>query len=423
MTLRTRKPSGAVPWPCLLIEGGEGAGKSFLAAQLTASQRVGKSYWLEIGSEGTADEYGAIPGVRYELIVHDGTWTDITGQIAEVKTEAQNAADAGEPPTVLVIDTMTAEWEMLGDWADNRARARENRKRARSNQALVADDSAVTVGMDLWNDAKSRHRRLMSHLLMFPGIVVLLARAGEVAKVENGRPVENQRDYKVRGEKDLAFDATAWVRLDRSAPPRIVKLRSVHSGVRPGRDKPKEVKDLSLDWLVFDYMKCDPRTARVRDLVHLKPGSDDPHTEEIAGLRARVLGAGNEDDLRTIWDEIKTADLGSAATNDGDDLSPTTLAKLATDKLANVRERSRLMASQSQMRRIFALLKKRGIGEDGRLAAASMALGRDIASFKHLSADDASRLIVRLEQADEEAPRSDEPPADEQQPTSTEGDQ
>lgn len=241
---------------------------------------------------------------------------------------------------MLVIDTMTAEWEMLSEWADNRARARENGKRANSKRAPVPADAAVTIGMDLWNDAKSRHRKLMNHLLMFPGIVVMLARGAEVAKVENGRPVENQRDYKVRGEKDLAFDATAWVRLDRAAAPQVMKLRSVHAGIRPGHDEPKVVKNLSLDWLVFDYMKCDPKTARVRDLVELKPGSDDPDTEEINAFRDQILKATDEDALKAVWAEIKDADLGPAATTDGDEVTPTTLAKLVTDRLTNLREKT-----------------------------------------------------------------------------------
>jgi recombination protein RecT len=78
--------------------------------------------------------------------------------------------------------------------------------------------------------------------------------------------------------------------------------------------------------------------------------------------------------------------------------------------------------SQTQMRRIFALLKKRGIGEDGRLAAASMALDRDVVSFKDLTANDASKLITRLEQAgaDLGAPAPDTTP---QSDDDTQGDQ
>lgn len=337
-TLKTRKPSGAVPWPCLLLEGGEGSGRSWMAAQLTASERVGRSVWLELGSEGSADEYGAIPGVRYELLLHDGTWQSILEQVTAVRDEARKDHDAGKPPVVLVIDTMTAEWELLSDWADNRARARETYKRQKANRPQLGADADVTIGMDLWNDAKARHRKLMTLLLTFPGIVVLLARGAEVAKVEGGKPVEGRRDYKVRGEKDLAYDATAWIRLDRVDPPMLVKLRSVHAGIRPGHDRPREVPELSLDWLIFDHMRCDPKRAMARDLVELKPGSEHPDAATVTGIRDRVLETHEATALKALWDEAKEQSVGDAETTDGGD-EPTTLKQLITDRLNNIRER------------------------------------------------------------------------------------
>jgi hypothetical protein len=425
MTLRTRKPTGAVPWPCLLIEGSEGSGKSYMAALLTASDRVGNSYWLEIGSEGTADEYGAIPGARYELIVHNGTWTDIMGQIEEVKIQARNALDAGEPPTVLIIDTMTAEWEMLTDWADNRARERENRKRANSNRGPVADDTGVTIGMDLWNDAKSRHRRLMNTLLTFPGIVVLLARAGEVAKVENGRPVENQRDYKVRGEKDLAYDATGWIRLDRIVAPQLIKLRSVHSGIRPGHDKPKEVKSLSLEWLIFDYMKCDPGSARVRDLVELKPGSDDPRADEVAEYRTRALASGlSTKELVALHAEVKKFGLLGAPVLD-DQQKPTSLGDLIVMRGHAARDREQNVATsngvtkkgtaaassgakdprETKIAHLFVILKNGEITSDEqRHQISSRVLQRKITTWKELTLEDATVLVETLEPLAKQGP-------------------
>jgi phage recombination protein Bet len=55
---------------------------------------------------------------------------------------------------------------------------------------------------------------------------------------------------------------------------------------------------------------------------------------------------------------------------------------------------------QTQMRRLFALLKDRGIENlDKRLAFAAATLERDdLTSFKQLTADDASQLITQLEQ-------------------------
>ena len=58
-------------------------------------------------------------------------------------------------------------------------------------------------------------------------------------------------------------------------------------------------------------------------------------------------------------------------------------------------------AGRTQMKHIFALLDKVGIKSDeARHRAASHALDRDIATFKDLTADDASRFITRLEQAE-----------------------
>jgi hypothetical protein len=263
MTLNTRKPTGIVPWPLILVEGGEKCGKSFSCALLSASKKVGRTLWLD-WAEGAADEYGAIPGVRYEVIEHDGSWASIIGQVVAAKEEAQRAKDAGEPPVVLIIDSITAEWESLKDWASDRARTqRANREK------LQRDPGAeVTISMNLWNDAAARHRRLMTILMTFPGIVVITARAGEIAAVENGKPVEGRKSYRVEGHKSLAYDASCWVRLARDARPIVVGARSVHAGVRPGIDPPQALpSDWTLEWLVFDALKCNPATAHVRDLA------------------------------------------------------------------------------------------------------------------------------------------------------------
>ncbi|MFJ7724427.1 hypothetical protein ACIQYM_41155, partial [Rhodococcus erythropolis] len=100
--LKTRPPSGAVPWPLILIEGGEKAGKSWSIAELSASDKIGRTLWLDLG-EGAGDEYGAIPGARYELIEHDGTWASIMEQVKAARDEAQRAFEAKEKPVVLAV--------------------------------------------------------------------------------------------------------------------------------------------------------------------------------------------------------------------------------------------------------------------------------------------------------------------------------
>ena len=113
----------------------------------------------------------------------------------------------------------------------------------------------------------------MTILMTFPGVVIITARGGEVAAVEGGRPIEGRKSYRVEGHKSLAFDASCWVRLSRDAKPIVVGARSVHAGVRPGIDPVQALpSDWSLEWLIFDALKCNPATAHVRDLAEPETG-------------------------------------------------------------------------------------------------------------------------------------------------------
>lgn len=268
MALKTRKPTGAVPWPLILLEGGEKSGKSYAAAILSASPKVGRTAWLDL-NEGAADEYGAIPGARYEVIEHDGSWQSIAAAIADAKAEAKKDRDNGEKPFVLVIDSMTAEWDLLKAWAESRA------KKTDFNKAKLAKDpnAEISVSMNFWNDATSRHRRVMTMLMTFPGIVVMTARGKDVAALDGkGRPIEGTKEYRVEGNKNLAYDASCWVRMYRDKPAIVVGARSVHAGVRPGKDNPRSLHpDWTLEWLIFDVLKCNPDGAHVRDLAEMRP--------------------------------------------------------------------------------------------------------------------------------------------------------
>ena len=298
--LRTRKPTGVVPWPLVLIEGGEKGGKSWCAAEFSASSLVGTTYWLDV-DEGGADEYGAIPGVRYEVVEHDGSWPQIFEAVEAVYAEATRVAATQEPPVVLVIDSMTAVWTLLKDWAYSRAR-----KTKFNEQKLQADPNAeIDISMNFWNDSNARHRRLMDLLKTFPGIVVMIARGKETAALDaNGRPIPKQSDYKVEGQKDLAFEATAWVRMHRGEEPKIVGIRSVHYDtrelkvVKPGGDQ--KLRDFSLENLVFKIMKCDPNTAQPRNLQVLQ---SDEGKAQANNLRDCAVTAADREELRKLWGE------------------------------------------------------------------------------------------------------------------------
>lgn len=293
--LKTRRPTGAVPWPLVLIEGGEKAGKSWAAAVLSSSEKVGRTLWVD-WAEGAADEYGAIPGARFEVIEHDGTWMDILAQVKAARDVAQQAVDAGEKPVVLVIDSMTAEWDQLKEWVDGKARRRE-----KNRKALERDPEAeIQITTDLWNLATARHKELMRVLMRFPGIVVMTARGADQVAMENGQPT-TKRTWKVDGQKTLAFDASVWVRLNRGENPQIIGARSVHAGIIPGEDKAKTIPGLTLETLVFDVLKCDPKTAHVRDFESVQ--------DRVAELLDVIEVADSLDALKGLWHDAKAADV------------------------------------------------------------------------------------------------------------------
>ncbi|KZM68108.1 hypothetical protein [Nocardia terpenica] len=261
--IKTRRPTGAVPWPLILLEGEDKAGKSWAAAQFTAHEGLGERFWIDVG-EGAADEYYAIPGADYLVIEHDGTFDDILAQVRAVRRQAASVdvADGGKP-TLLVIDSMTNIWQQLKEWTHQRAQ----KSRSGQRQRAADPDAPVRAAPTFWNDTHARNQTLMDLLMTFPGIVVITARGKEVSAIgDDGNPIEGQREWKVEASKNIGFESTGWVRLRRTEPPTVVGVRSVHAGIRPGVDKPLVKPDFSLEWLIFDYMRCDPASAYVRDL-------------------------------------------------------------------------------------------------------------------------------------------------------------
>jgi AAA domain len=284
VTLTTRKPTGAVPWPLILIEGEEKAGKTWACAEFTASPRVGRCFWIDLG-EGAADEYGAIPGADYEIVEHDGSWGALYQNVVEIHAIAREALARGDKPVVLVIDTMTSEWDLLKDWTTDRA------KSSRSNRAkLECDPNAeIKISPNYWNDANARHRTLMRLLKTFPGIALMTAHGKPVASIgDDGQPVEGKKEHKVEAQKSLGADASCWLRLFREEPGIIVGGRSVHLQFRPG-DKPRALAaDWSLEAIVFDVLKCDPAKAHARALVDPKADAVTPEQIRDEALHPRT---------------------------------------------------------------------------------------------------------------------------------------
>lgn len=267
--LETRRPTGQVSWPVVLVEGGEGTGKSYAMAELTADPRVGRAFWFDLG-EGSADEFGAVGD--YEIVSIDGTWSDLLDQVYNVIEIADRAAAAGEPPVVVCIDSVSAIWDMCSGWAQAKA------ARSKRNSALLTanPDADIDVGPLVWTAARERWYSFFRPLKMAPLIAVMAAKAAETVAIENGRPVPGKTAYKIRGQKDLPYDVNAIVRLSVDAPPTVTKCRSPKWGIRPGVDEPKAIRDLSLGKLIFDGMGFDPAATQVPDQVELELVPDLP---------------------------------------------------------------------------------------------------------------------------------------------------
>lgn len=300
MVAKNRKPTGKPSWPRILLSGDAGGRKSWVAAELSADERLGGMFWLEVGDgEDTADEYGAIPGVRYDIIDHDGTWVDIYEQLCEHWTLAKQAEAAGELRIALAVDAMSGIHSMLHDMADTRARRKlAERLEAKGENPDLAwsSEREVTITTDLWNLIKKRHKQFMSKVLTWPGPVVLISRE-KVATVFDaaGNPT-SKKDWTLECRKDLHKQCTAWVRMNPGEVPLVKKLRSVRHGIMPDEDRAIARRDFTCANLVFEWVGCSPLESRAPDVRELDADQNMPDEEPAAqeAAKAALVAAKNE---------------------------------------------------------------------------------------------------------------------------------
>lgn len=232
--LRTRKPTGRVAWPLVVVAGAEKTGKSHLCAEFSASDVIGRTIWIPIG-ENDVDSFGALPGVRFEIAdQHDGTFRSI---LQEIRAAVAEPRGEDGKPNAIVIDSISVLWELLSDEANLIARSRAAEKAAKNQKPGPSADDDVVVGHALWNRAKDRWRLIIDTLRRHDGPVILCARLDEVTEFDpRGNPTRN-RTWKVKAERNLPYDATAVVQLRSYRRPTLTAVRSLVMPLGPDEDR------------------------------------------------------------------------------------------------------------------------------------------------------------------------------------------
>ena len=317
----------------ILLSGGDQTGKTTQAVLLSASPRIGQSWMMQL-NESDGDPYGAMRDsegrpVRYKLVDHDGTWPDIMAAATQIREAAERivAADPGGLPPLNILDSASAEWELLSNWAEKRAR-----KSNAARKALREDANAkVEIGPTYWNPATKRHKDLMTVYRTFPGITVLTARGKWVSEIgDDGNPVRGTKLWTIEAHKSLGHQVTVHVRLSQTEPPTILGARMpqgpLGTNIVPGIDpplvwdhrRPGRFKDIpfTLERLVFDFLGYDPAIAELRRLNLPVPGSDPDDSElaEAAGVtpiawsyKKAIDACAGKDDLTDAWGRMKRA--------------------------------------------------------------------------------------------------------------------
>jgi hypothetical protein len=322
---KNHPPSKRPAWPRLLLSGEEGAYKSSTAARLSADDRIGGMFWLEVGAgENTAEEYGAIEGVKYRIIDHDGTWSDIYGQLCAHWALAKAAETEGKPPIALSVDAAHGVYGMLSDWGDLLTRRRleakikyDNRDRRDPSEAWALDADLQRTP-DIWNSINRRWGQFMAKILTWPGPVVLIAAEKLVTPFVNGQPdAKAPKEWTMDGSpKNLPRQCTAWVRLTRGNPAMVVKLRSAReaNAIADGADRPVNRPDFTPSRLIFDWVGCEVGVSRAPEHKELDAdqtmpgeGSGEQAGEETADAVARKAPHANDPTRRLLDAELPVA--------------------------------------------------------------------------------------------------------------------
>lgn len=233
MTLETRRPTGKPSWPIILMAGREGTGKSWTAAEASASALVSRTLWVGVG-EDAPDEYSLIPGADFEIVKHDGTYRDILRACTEIA--ALDVPKDG--PILFVLDSGTRLWQLLSDMAQAEANARAKKK-----NSSYSGDAQITV--DLWNVAAQRWNHIFDTLRAHRGPAIITARLEQVVIMDDRGKPTTEKQWKVQAHKSLPYDVGGLVEMQQRGDYLVTKIKSA----RIQLDKPKQFPGFTMDGL------------------------------------------------------------------------------------------------------------------------------------------------------------------------------
>lgn len=231
MALKTRKPTGKPPWPVVLIAGMQKAGKSYAAAQASASPLIDRTFWFTQG-EDDPDEYGLIEGARFEIVEYDGTFRDLYLKMKEAAAEPMDPAR----PHLWVLDSGSKLWELISDMAQVEKNRRWQNKQAKYGKSTELPADGLRIDMDLWNIAKSRWKSILELMVAHQGPSIITARLEKTSVIDDrtGEPTK-EKVWKVQAEKNLAFDVGAVVEMHARNDVYLTGVRSLRMKLKDAR--------------------------------------------------------------------------------------------------------------------------------------------------------------------------------------------
>jgi hypothetical protein len=279
MVLKTRQPTGQPSWPIILLAGREKAGKSWALAQASASPIIGRTLWIGIG-EDDPDEYALVPGARFEIVEHDGSYRSILQAVRDAVAEPQQ----GGLPTLIGVDSMTRLWNLIGDNAQAIANKRAKGRRNESGD--------YTITPDLWNQAAKEWTDVLDALREHQGPVIVTARLESVTVMENGQPT-SKKEWKVQGHKSLPYDVGLIVHMTERGKFQLVGVRSTRMQIERERPWPGFTVDAA--WRELGLADT---VAGARTHATIRPEVD---RDWVAEVRKATV----KEDARFVWQAAK----------------------------------------------------------------------------------------------------------------------